>query len=355
MPRTKKIEPENPPKTDAEKSTSKKDEAEKVESKKDSKILNKQEFRKVLAEEKLTPNHRSRGRTRGEIKRDYAEYEKRKKIVFEAEERNFQHLVLFLASDGNVPGKEKKFYNMGGNSAIIYAYDIAPRIGKKDIALRPDLDNGRYKFKTGVTSIANLELLTEKLAKIGIERLPDKNGGLIVCFRLKNKYTKDMIKTLVDVHRDKIKEVNQMLYTNVLFPDIHVLAMDLRTTVYHKMMNVSRTDREVLQDQILGPVFKITDTYALMAHGDMDVAEAGFLMVRDIDILMDRVGMMLDLKLFDVTSTARIGKIMAGLRKLVVGKMINKEADKEDDKEVDKEVDKEADKEVDKEDELPSS
>lgn len=122
----------------------------------ESENLNKKEIRRRLAEEDLTPNHRGRGRTRGEIRRDYRRYEERKKIVVEAEKRNHTHLVLFLASDGENPEQEKKFYHMGGNSAIFYAYDIAPRIGRKDVSIRPDLDSTRQKFKKGITTISIL-------------------------------------------------------------------------------------------------------------------------------------------------------------------------------------------------------
>ena len=291
-------------------------------------VLNKQEVRKLMAEETPTPNHRGRGRTRGEIKQDYARYNERKRKVFEAEETNFEHLILFLASDGENPNNKKKFYVMGGNSAVIYAYDIAPRIGRKDVTLRPDFDNGFYKFKNGVTSISNLELLTEKLKEIGIERLPAKGDGTIVAFRLNRKYEKSEIMALIEVRRDEVKEMNQILYTNVTFPDIHKQVMGLRTTLFRKLIRMSRTEREILQDKILEPVFEISDAYALMAHGDMGVASAGIKMRDELDILLDRVAMVADLELFSVTSAARVGKIAAGLKNLVVGKMINASLDK---------------------------
>ena len=290
-------------------------------------VLGKKQVRNLMAEEQLTdkprPNHRGRGRTAAEKRESYARYNERKKIVFEAEERNFEHLVLFLASDGDNPNQKKKFYIMGGNSAIIYAYDIAPRIGRKSVVLRPDLDNGYYKFKHGVTAVADLALLTEKLKEIGIEREPVKNNDLIVYFRLKRKYENEEIKALLKLHRDEVNEMNKILYTNVVFPDIHRQTMELRTVVYHKLIKMTRTDREILQEKILEPVFKVSDTYALMAHGDKDVIVAGAEMAEAIDILMDRVAMLADLELWDVASSARVGKIAAGLKNLVVGKMVN--------------------------------
>ena len=306
-------------------------------------VLGKKEVRKMMAAEDLAAkkltlekpvlekvtrsNHRGRGRTPADKREAYARYNERKKIVFEAEERNFEHLVLFLASDVYNPNTKKKFYIMGGNSAIIYAYDIAPRIGRKNVMLRPDLDNGYYKFKHGVTAVADLVLLTEKLQEIGIERVPTKNNDLIVYFRLKRKYENAEIKSLLKVHRDEVKEMNKILYTNVVFPDIHRQTMELRTVVYHKMIKMARTDREILQDRILDPVFAISDAYTLMAHGDIEVISAGVRMVEEIDILMDRVAMLSDMEFWDVAACARVGKIAAGLKNLVVGKMVNCETE----------------------------
>lgn len=297
------------------------------ESDKKAEVVSKKEVRNLMATENLTdkprPNHRGRGRTPAEKRESYARYNERKKIVFEAEERNFEHLVLFLASDGDNPNQQKKFYVMGGNSAIIYAYDIAPRIGRKSVLLRPDLDNGYYKFKHGVTSISNLALLTEKLQEIGISRVLVDNNDLIVYFRLKRKYDKDEIKALLKLRRDEVKEMNKILYTKVVFPDIHRQTMELRTVVYHKLIKMTRTDREILEDKILEPVFRISDAYALMAHGDREITVAGIEMTEAIDILMDRVAMLMDLEFWDVASCARVGKILAGLKNLVVGKMVN--------------------------------
>ncbi|MBQ3441589.1 hypothetical protein IJG27_04785 [Candidatus Saccharibacteria bacterium] len=300
--------------------------------------LGKAAVRQKMASEDLTdkprPNHRGRGRTPAEKREVYARYNERKKIVFEAEERNTEYLVLFLASDGENPEQKKKYYVMGGNSAIIYAYDIAPRIGRKSVVLRPDLDNGHYKFKHGVTSISDLELLTAKLGELGIERMPIKNNDLIVYFRLKRKYEKDEIKALLKVHRDELKEMNKVLYTDVTFPDIHKQVMELRTVVYHKMIKMVRTDREVLQDKILEPVFKISDAYTLMAHGDREIHASGVEMAEALDILMDRVAMLSDLEFWDVATCARVGKIAAGLKNLVVGKMVNRGEEEQDVKKI---------------------
>ena len=295
--------------------------------------LNKQAVRKELNknhdDSAPRPNHRGRGRTQAEKRKNYAEYLKRKKIVFEAEERNFEHLVLFLASDGTNPEKKRKFYIMGGNSAIIYTQEIAPRIGRKNATLRPDLDIGEYTFKYGVAAIADLEQLTEKLAEIGVKKVEKSSNDLIVYFKLKRKYEKDEIKQMLKAREKDIKEMNRILYATVVYPDINKLVMMLKTTVYHKVKQMNREDRELLRDMILEPAFSVANTYTMMAHGEKPELEAAGAMMEELDILMDRVLTLGDLQLWDISTCARVGKMAAELRVLVKGKIINKASSNE--------------------------
>lgn len=277
------------------------------------------------------PNHRGRGLTRIEKKREYAEYAKRKKIVYEAEKRNKNHLVLFLASDGNNPNK-MRFYLMGGKSAIIYAYDIAPRIGRKTPNLRPDTDLTEEKFKDGMCSIANLELLESKLSAIGIERVHVKGEtGEIVYYKLLHEYTDDEIKEMLKARKAEINKLNTTLFSKVLHPDIHKQILYIQKTVYHKTMNMNSVDRVALQTEILTPVFRLADEYTIMAHGGRDEYEMAVEMLNTVYVLMMRVKFLQDLELWDVVTCARVGENLAMLEVLLKGKIINKK-DKEEEK-----------------------
>ncbi len=301
----------------------------------DSKNLSKKEVRKMMAEESLNPNHRGRGLTAAEKKRFYADYYARKKIAFEAESRNHQYLVLFLASDGKVPGKEKKFYHMGGKSAIIYAYEIAPMIGRPHVELKPDFDLGDYKFKRGMVSIANLEKLTVLLAERDINRVERKNDNDdIVYFKLNRIYTDDDIQNLIEAHRDERQQLNKIIYSEVLFPDIHSKVLTLKTTTYHKMMKLPRADREVLQNRVLDPVLNLSEFYSQMAHGDMDTHEAALQMIKNIDTFFDRLSTLIDLNLIEASSVARLGKLASELKLLVKGKMLYYDPEEKVDKKV---------------------
>lgn len=293
--------------------------------------LSKKEVRKLMAEEKLNPRRRSRGMSTSEKRAIYAEYYKRKKIVFDAESRNDRHLVLFLASDGKVPGNEKKFYHMGGNSAIIYAYDIAPMIGRFRVDLKPDFDLGDYKFKRGMVSIANLEQLTTLLEQRNIKRVERDNDD-IVYFKLNKVYTKDDIQALIEMHRNEREELNKIVYSNVLFPDVHSKVLTMKTITYHKMMKISREHREILGKKLIDPVLDLSKAYSQMAHGDMEVHEAAERMMKDIDIYLDMIAMLSDLNLVEVSSLVRLGKLGVELKLLIRGKMLEYDPEKEAEK-----------------------
>lgn len=286
--------------------------------------LGKKDVRKVLAEEKINPNHRGRGLSAAEKKRIYADYYKRKRIVFEAESRNNQYLVLFLASDGKIPGKEKKFYRMGGNSAIIYAYDIAPMIGRRQAEIKPDFDLGDCKFRRGMVSIGDLPLLTTLLEQKNIKRVERENDNDdVVYFKLNRVYSDDDIKALLEMHRNEREELNKIVYANVVFPDVHSKLLTLKTMTYRKVMKLDRSDRAVLQDRLLDPVLNLSAIYSQMAHNDLDVHEAAMRMMGEIDIFFDRLSFISELDLIEISSIVRLGKTATELKLLVKGKMLN--------------------------------
>lgn len=284
--------------------------------------INKIKVRETL----VKANHRGRGRTDAEKKRDYAEYRERKKKVYEFEKKDTNHLMLFLASDGKRPDQKKKFYIMGGKSAVVYVFEIAPRIGRKSAELKPDTDiDSECKFKH-VAVIANLPVLTDKLKEIGIKRVPVKGikDDSIVSFELLQKYEPNDIKQMLKTYNAEIVELNNILYPKVLYPDIHKQILMLKTTVYHKTKNLPHEHREILQDKILNPVFLLVDTYAMMTHDCMDEVEAANEILKQASIMRERVSLMQELQLWEVSTCAKIGKILAEINILTKGKIINK-------------------------------
>lgn len=272
----------------------------------------------------VKPNHRGRGLTPPEKRRMYAKYNERKKLVYEAEERNFQHLVMFLASDGENPEKKKKFYVMGGHSALIFASEIAPRIQKKRVILRPDLDNTDCRFKTGLCYIGDISGMTERLKEIGVERIKPKKKSedgneVIVYFKLPRKYEVEEVKQMLKTLKKEKEDVNKVLYSPKVYPNIHKHILVLRRLVYYKVKNMQPIERDLVGMRLIEPIFEIMALYDKVVSGVVDDEVAAYEMLTWLNVLRDRVSMVMDLELWDVITCARVGEILAEFNNSIKG------------------------------------
>ena len=292
-----------------------------MEQKNEKDNLNKKEVR-----EELRGGHNSRGRGRSEAEKreSYARYRENKKKVIELEARNKEYLILWPASDVDT-NEKNKFYNMGGNSAIIYVHEIAPRIGRKNATLRHDLDLGTEKFHSGFCSIANLELLQNKLKMIGIKRVKVKAMPELVFFKLNRSYEHDEIKMMLREEQKRLDELNSLLYSKVLFPEIHRLMLDLIKLVPSKVKNMpDKVYRGMFGDRAVEAVLKLNEIYTQMAHGDMEELVAGKEMLITLDVLAVRISALNESQQWEVSSLIRIAEKICMLRQLITGKIINK-------------------------------
>lgn len=282
-------------------------------------IVNRKEARKVLNE--VGKNHRGRGRTGAEKKAGYKKYYEYKKKAIELEKRNKQYLILWPASDFNVNGKQ--FYNMGGNSAIIYVHELAPRI-KRRPTLRRDMDtcNDNEKFYSGVCSIQSLYKLESALKSININREPAKNG--LVFFKLPREYTKDEIKGMLKYEQAKLDNLNKILYSKVLYPDIHRLILDLKKLIPSKVKNMEKTYREVIGMEMIKSLMILVRNYTQMAHGDKDELEAAIEMDRECDMILAEISIFNELQKWDMEVCISMGAKVVGIKQLLRGKIINK-------------------------------
>ena len=237
--------------------------------------------------------------------------------------RNFQHLVLWPASDKDT--NEKKFYNMGGNSAIIYVYEIAPRI-KRKATLRFDMDNGDTKFNSGICSILDLESLEKALKEIGVKRVNKITKGYedFVIFKLGREYSKTEIREMLKQEQHRLDQLNKLLYAKVLYPDIHRQILELKKLLPAKVKNMDKTYRSVVGMKVIDTLFRLIKLYSQMTHGDMEEYEAAKQMMLESDMLLSEVSIMNELKLWNVSVCIRVGEITVGLRKLLKAKIINK-------------------------------
>ncbi|MBQ8985000.1 hypothetical protein IJ076_00350 [Candidatus Saccharibacteria bacterium] len=290
------------------------------------KNLSKSAVRDAVNEKRIS---RGRGRTDAEKKANYSAYEKRKKLVFEIEKKNKQYLVLFLASDGKLDENgrggifdDKNYYIMGGNSAVVYVSEIGPRIGRTPV-LKPDTDNSQVKFRTGLAGIKGLNKFTAALKGINIERVETKSGDEIAYFKLPQEFTKDEIDTMMKQQKVTRDEANALVYSRVLHPSLHKPIIELRTLLIHKIKNTVPEYRVALGNEIVGLVLELKDEYIMMVREAMNERELLLKMQITVDKICDRIGMMMDLQLWDVLFCIRAGSQAARIQR-EISALINK-------------------------------
>lgn len=283
--------------------------------------LNAKEVRMALNE---GYNSRGRGRSPAEKKKSYKKYRDNKHKVLDLESRNDEYLILFPASDVDT-NREHRFYNMIGTSAIIYAHEIGPRIGKKPV-LRRDMDNGAEKSHTGVCSIMDLASLEEKLAGIKIFRLKKEARGYedIIIFKLNRKYPKEEIKAMLKLEQERLDSLNKLIYAKVLHPDIHKQILELERIIPPKVKNMDREYRAVVGARMIDSMMKITTAYMQMTHGEVEELEGARILMLALDEILSEVSMFNELRIWEVSACIRVCDIVVGAKQLIKGKIINK-------------------------------
>ena len=285
------------------------------------KDLNKKEVREQIID--IEHNSRGRGRSDAEKRESYREYYARKRKVVEFERTNYEYLVLYPASDKDT--NEKKFYNMGGHSAIIYAHEIGPRIGKKKVVLRHDLDHGKddEKFRSGICTVANLDELERLLAKEGIRKVKTSDESIVI-FKLKRQYPKDEIRAMLREEQQKMDILNATIYSKVLYPDIHAQIIKLNHLLPPKIKNMNREYRAVIGGYMMDALMRLNFAYTRMVHNTMVEVEAAEQMTVAADEILTLVSLFAELKLFEVVFSIRLADIVNKMKQIIKGKIINK-------------------------------
>ena len=277
------------------------------------------------AEEKSQHNSRGRGRSEAEKRASYDKYRKNKLIALDAERRNKQYLVLYPASD--VDTNKNRFYNMGGNSAIIYVHEIAPRL-KRKAKLRRDLDPCKEseRFHSGICSIMDMAGLEERLKSIGVEKVDMK--GELVYFKLAREYPRDEIRGMLRVEQEKLNNLNKLLYSEVLLPKMHNNILELKRVIPIKVKNMHKSYRDVIGMEIIKVLMEMVRIYTYMTHGDLSAREALPKIVRECDMMLATISIMNELRVWEVDACVKAGETVVGVRQMAKEELAKIEAKK---------------------------
>lgn len=297
-----------------------------VETKDEKKANNAESISKEEVRDILNEKHNSRGRglTDPEKRAKYEAYEKRKKMVFELEKRNSEYLVLFLSSTGNLmedktAGKfdKENYYIMGGNSALIYVSQIAPKIGRQ-AKLHSDDDNSETRFRTGIAKVRGIENLTKALQGIGVERVDTRSMDEVVYFKLNESYTQKELERAIKELKAMKKEANELLQPKVVYPGFNQKAfIRLRTDLLRKIATLRHEYYILLAPQMTSMLMEMKWEYLKIVRGTIDEKEGLKRIQMLLDRLSDAVAMLQELDIWDVLFVIRTAEMIVKIQKNV--------------------------------------
>ncbi|MDO4508147.1 MAG: hypothetical protein Q4B65_02055 [Candidatus Saccharibacteria bacterium] len=252
----------------------------------------------------------------------YRKYRATKKRVFELEAVNRKHLYFFPASDFET--NKKKFYIVGGASAIILTQELAPRMKIKK-QLRRDNDLGDYKFYNGVCSTSDIESLAKKLAEIGVKREKGEDEDGLIIFKLAREYEKAEVREMLKRSELELEKLNQLVYPEIVFPDVHKLALKLKREIPPKMSKLPVYYRDTFGRDFYRALSDLTNAYVFLTRGHFTREEAGDKIILSIDKMLNIVSSLNEIRAWEISTCARISALLVDLQALVKGKILKDE------------------------------
>lgn len=128
------------------------------------------------------------------------------------------------------------------------------------------------------------------------------NHGDLVIFKLAREYPKDEIREMLKQEQVRLDALNKLIYSEVLFPDIHRQIIELKRLVPAKVKNMDKTYRDVIGIRIMEPLMEVVRNYTEMAHGDVDAKTAGGKMMLELDMMLAEISILDELKLWGIST-----------------------------------------------------
>ena len=194
---------------------------------------------KTLKQQKQTD------KTLQEIREITSKIKKQKELnkltVSKLEINNLSHLFFFDSTNG--------YKKLTENSAIIYAGNIAKRIGRR-VNLKTDTDN-YAKSEFGTVSIILSEELVEKFSAIGITKDEELSTPHIHAFKLSEPISESYFRTLQDTLKKDSEHINQIIMPKNLIPTLFIYLKELLEILFYTIKNMPEFPRDIFGKEIL--------------------------------------------------------------------------------------------------------
>lgn len=236
-----------------------------------------------------------------------AEYLRLKGRVAELEPNNYSKLYFIW--------QKASWYRTFGHSAIIFHYDICPKL-KRVSKLLPDKDYG-VRISGGVVNIRDMDVLEQKLEELGIQKIKSDNRFYI--FNLGKKYTAAELEMFEKTRDREYAFINKVVAPDEIFPHLYKLVRQLQEKIYFVVASTDGYAKESLGLELIRHMNCLMVNYSLMAQksqesGGLSSGEYLLLVIREMHWLQAMMGVATNVRIFEVPKIMQIlresGKII---------------------------------------------
>lgn len=229
-----------------------------------------------------------------------------KKEVLEHEEDNFSKLYVVKAPGG--------WYKVFEHSAIIYAHDLAMRLGKR-IIIYPDTDYN-YVAKIGVASFKDFEKFKKDMFSLKVKLVHD--DARVAVFHLGYSVTPESINGYLKEDEEARRRTEKMLVPEKIFPKLKQELRLLNETVWHASQKMTEWNKQMLGREMTEITKAAYRNFLLMARGWKDADLFFSETQRRMEDLKCDVAIAESLRIFDVEKTYKISLQIATVEKTLI-------------------------------------
>ena len=214
-------------------------------------------------------------------RRKKEEYDRVKSEVKELEQSNFSELLLFR-SGGD-------WFKMGGNSLLIYYFDIAKKILDLKPTIQPDTDYSKTIFEDGILSFRGIDGIRERLKKAEVLK-EVKSEKTIVRFRLNFSVRKEEIEELKERLREERETAMAVLRPMViLYPVVYREIRHVQKRVFEVVRKMSSYERDYNGNLMADYSRRIAKYYLMLNNGMLAEKEGWKKIIEMVNLLMIEV------------------------------------------------------------------
>lgn len=236
----------------------------------------------------------------------YDDYRRLKRWVIAQEKTNNSKIIIFPSS--NTPNQKIEWMRVGGVSALIYKYYIAPRLGKRPPKILPDKDFGP-KFPDGTISIRDKDALVKKLSGLGYTI---KTNDKIITAEIKT-FTKDELKELKNRTKTDRERANALIKPAELCPEIYTNLVNLARALSNKTSHKRDKHPELVAD-ISNTATNLLKVYVNLANGNVSKDEGTKKLKTGINNLCATLIVANELDFFDFKTSVRLGETIVKIK-----------------------------------------